>query len=774
MAARSGSGIFISYRREDASGHAGRLYDHLAARFGDDRVFMDVESIVPGTDFVVAIEGALERCHACIVLIGPAWLSASDDEGRHRLEQPDDFVRFEIETAMERSLHVIPVLLWGAAMPAQDQLPPTLAALTRLQALDVSDRRWRADTTRLVDLLDRLAPSPSRPAKGGGLNDRVATVVNDIVGLARSAGEPELVELLNAEARLWGARESTLVVVGETKRGKSSLINALLDIELLPTGPSAVTSTYLVLRDSEEPMALVHIDGRQEPLPVAFEEVADWATAGGAGTSGAPVRAVELCIPHPLLATGLMLVDTPGVGGLDASHARVTLATLTRADAVIFVVDPSAPLSEPELRFLDVATERIETVLFVMTKTDLFRGWERVLDDDRELLFRRAPRLADSPVIPVSNRLKAVADGLAREGHPDDELLEESGFPRLTSELRALVIGRTALLRLANLLRVSQFAVGRLQGTVQASIQATEGEREAEELVARVSAELDELKDAAERAGIVINDRFNLLREAAQAELGRKLREVSERYERDTEGAPKEQVLLVSAVQAELAAVDAELTAMIDAEVHRIVGEVAVLVDVTSLALESSSPGGGNVDLGALLAGRRGAQGDPSARLRIASTLASAGTSVGFLSMRVADYPILAAILGLGALVGIATSALGVRIGRRQRDLQAFRSNLRSALEAARSEVAPLLRQRILAQQRQIEGQLRTHMRATTRTLQRSAGEGQRLQRADAAARQQARAEAEQRLAALHRSTETVRELSEEVSGRLRSSVGSR
>ena len=115
--------IFISYRREDASYPAGRLYDNLHSRFPQNEIFMDVDSIKPGIDFVQTIEERVGACDVLVAVIGKRWLSAADEEGRRRLDNPDDFVRVEVCTALKRGVRVIPVLVEGALMPPASQLP---------------------------------------------------------------------------------------------------------------------------------------------------------------------------------------------------------------------------------------------------------------------------------------------------------------------------------------------------------------------------------------------------------------------------------------------------------------------------------------------------------------------------------------------------------------------------------------------------------------------------------------------------------------------------
>lgn len=158
-------GIFISYRRDDAAGYAGRLYDRLAAHFGPSRVFMDVEGIEPGTDFVEAIEGAVGSCRAMIVMIGNEWLGARDGDGRLRLDDPHDFVRIEAGFALRRNIRVVPVLVEGAVMPRLDQLPDELKSLARRQAIEISHKQWEASTGELIKTLERLLGSEA--AAGG-------------------------------------------------------------------------------------------------------------------------------------------------------------------------------------------------------------------------------------------------------------------------------------------------------------------------------------------------------------------------------------------------------------------------------------------------------------------------------------------------------------------------------------------------------------------------------------------------------------------------------
>src|SRR5215472_5327650 len=128
-----GSGIFVSYRRQDSSHLAGRLYDRLADRFGEDQVFIDVDTIEPGVDFAEEIFRAVAACTVLLAVIGPGWLTAADEGGGRRLDDPDDIVRLEIEAALARGVRVIPILVEGAVMPRRQDLPDSLGGLARRQ-----------------------------------------------------------------------------------------------------------------------------------------------------------------------------------------------------------------------------------------------------------------------------------------------------------------------------------------------------------------------------------------------------------------------------------------------------------------------------------------------------------------------------------------------------------------------------------------------------------------------------------------------------------------
>jgi formylglycine-generating enzyme required for sulfatase activity len=180
------SRIFISYRRDDSAGYAGRLYDRLSERFGQGQIFMDIDTIEPGLDFVEVIEKAVGSCDVLIALIGRQWLTITDATGRRRLDNPEDFVRLEIATALDRNIRVIPVLVRGATVPRSTDLPDALKKLARRNALEISDTRFHYDVDRLIETLEKVlgVSEPAPPTSKVRRREKAAP--------ARQPFEPEM------------------------------------------------------------------------------------------------------------------------------------------------------------------------------------------------------------------------------------------------------------------------------------------------------------------------------------------------------------------------------------------------------------------------------------------------------------------------------------------------------------------------------------------------------------------------------------------------------
>jgi hypothetical protein len=258
--------------------------------------------------------------------------------------------------------------------------------------------------------------------------DRRLTEVADV--FAR-LGRGDLAERTRAAAaRL--ARPSTVVcVVGEFKQGKSSLVNALLGQRACPVDDDLATSAITLVRFGETAGALVRRrpagGGASVVEPIAIDAIGTWASEAGNPGNRAGVERVEVTVPAPLLKQGLTVVDTPGMGGLGAGHAAATLGFLPFADGLLFVSDASSELTAPEVEFLRRAVELCPSVMFVLTKIDLYPEWQRILELDRAHLERLG---LDIPIVAVSSTLRVEA--LLRR---DRDLNERSRMPELIVRL---------------------------------------------------------------------------------------------------------------------------------------------------------------------------------------------------------------------------------------------------------------------------------------------------------------------------------------------------
>jgi hypothetical protein len=251
----------------------------------------------------------------------------------------------------------------------------------------------------------------------------------DLVGIGRKAAtayeRPDLDERLAAAQERLDNPHVRVLVVGEFKQGKSSLINAAVGSEVCPIDDDVATSVPTMVAWGAEPGAAVTYraaDG-QEPrrADIALGEIATWASEHGNKGNERGLALVEVRLPSPLLERGLALVDTPGVGGLGSVHSALTMAALPLADAVLFLSDAAQELTEPEVAFLRSVVAICPVVLVLTTKIDLFVEWRKVHELDGLHLADAGLAVAHGA---VSSLLRSIAV------RRDDRVMnEESGFP---------------------------------------------------------------------------------------------------------------------------------------------------------------------------------------------------------------------------------------------------------------------------------------------------------------------------------------------------------
>ncbi len=307
--------------------------------------------------------------------------------------------------------------------------------------------------------------------------EQLDAVVGDVRTIARNLDRDDLADRLD-DIRRRAARTDTVVcVVGEFKKGKSALINALLGSAVCPVDDDLATAAVTVVRYGETPSATVHRREGGESIvePIEPAAVPDWAQEPVGRDRRPQVDLVEVRIPNPLLEGGLTLVDTPGVGGLNAGHAAATLAFLPSADALVFVTDASAELSGPELEFLASARGAGPPVLVAVTKIDIYPEWRRIIDIDTGHL--QAIGFAERP-FGLSAALRARAD----------ERDDESGYGAFSEALRGDVVERARVASLGAAVGDLRWVLGQLREPLVAERTALEHPEQAAAIAADLAA----------------------------------------------------------------------------------------------------------------------------------------------------------------------------------------------------------------------------------------------------------------------------------------------
>ena len=451
----------------------------------------------------------------------------------------------------------------------------------------------------------------------------------------------------------------TVVVVGETNRGKSSLVNALLATPgLSPVGAAEPTATYLVLRHGAGPSARGCYPGLREPVPVPMDELAAWASGGG----DPPPRYLEVLAPVPLLQR-LTLVDTPGVGGLEAAPGELAAEAAAAATALLFVVDAGAPLGSGELEFLQRLGGQVETVVFALTKIDLHRGWRQVLQADRDLLAKHVPRIAGAQFHPVSARLFESAAG-APSPEVATLLRERSGVADLQTALQRQVSGRAAMLGEANVLRAASTAVAAVITRLGAEQRALAGAERGESAAGALCQRRDEL--AAERRaggrGWQVRLRGELQRARVESlhDVAGQVRSAQSWFRRAADGAGRDGLgRLPYQLDAALQLISTRVTAGLEQRLSRVAGtalaELFTPAELGAVRAELARLGGVHPPIVLRPPQRRPAGVED--RLLVVM-----GVSGGLGAGRVAALP-LAGIGGLGAAAGLIVFPVSVALG---------------------------------------------------------------------------------------------------------------
>lgn len=228
--------IFLSYRRSDSVGAAGRLFDRLAEHFGADQVFRDIDSIEAGENFEESIRNALRLATVVLVVIGPRWLEARSQDGARRIDDPADYVRREIETALSSDAAVVPLLVEGAALPAPESVPASVKALTLRNDWELSDRRWDSDTRNLIKHLEQGLGIPP-----GGDGAKQSNALSAVALTALAGFLPNLFYLLTGPRRY---------LAGRARGRASDLLAAIIFLLLAVLLADIILTTVYTPRES--------------------------------------------------------------------------------------------------------------------------------------------------------------------------------------------------------------------------------------------------------------------------------------------------------------------------------------------------------------------------------------------------------------------------------------------------------------------------------------------------------------------------------------------
>jgi hypothetical protein len=261
------AGIFINYRRDDAPGVAGRLGDRLAKNFAQRQIFMDVDAMKPGLDFVKQLDEQVSKCDVLLAIIGPGWLNAVDEKGRRKLELPRDYVRIELASALKREIPVIPLLVNGAVMPLEEDLPEELKSLPNRHALELRHTRFAADSEAIIKALNGILPRRKRwwrTMAGAGL--AVACVLAGIVLWSGQAHHFAPSEIFRTGTSVKLATQETTAVPNSAMPPKPTAAAAAVTASA-DTGPVALAPMARPARTGDKRVALVIGNSNYQNVP---------------------------------------------------------------------------------------------------------------------------------------------------------------------------------------------------------------------------------------------------------------------------------------------------------------------------------------------------------------------------------------------------------------------------------------------------------------------------------------------------------------------------
>jgi exonuclease VII large subunit len=545
----------------------------------------------------------------------------------------------------------------------------------------------------------------------------VAGIIAETVELARERGRDDLVARLALVAERVARTETVVCVVGEFKKGKSALINALLGSPVCPVDDDLATTTVTVVRYADEPKAVVRRREAGELIVEAIPpaDVGRWVAEGDDEDRPRGVEVVEVGLPNAFLDRGVALVDTPGVGGLNAAHATATLAFLPSADALVFVTDASAELSGPELAFLASARKAGPPILIAVTKVDIYPEWRRIVAIDEGHL--RAMGVTEDPFA-LSSVLRAAGHDL------DDASLEaESGFAPFEQALIEDAVRRARAATVSMAIAQVVPALDQLREPLGAELTALERPEAAEGLARELDdmrGRLAALAEADASWSVRLEDEFAALRTrtefAFQARMRQVLREAQDEVERIDPS--RSWPVIGQRVQGDTAeAVRAAFLAVTDGAAD-IQGHIAALLADEAVGLDGSTAAV-SFDVSTLWQGGPAFEGRTRANV-MASLGIVGGATIGVEMLGMLGTLLGAAVVG-PAVLGVAAVFGGKQVlDERRRQLADRRQQARSFLGGFVEEVRFEADGRLASLLHEVQRQMRARFADRIRELRRT------------------------------------------------------
>lgn len=538
------------------------------------------------------------------------------------------------------------------------------------------------------------AQKPSLPQQVKATREKLLTLLKEI--------NPDSARWVD-EVRAKRKGKPSAVVVGETNRGKSSLVNALIGQPgLSPVDAEVATATYLVFGHAEEWAARACYPGQLAPVPVELTELINWVSAAHELPTGQlPPRYVEIDGPSEFLEK-VSIVDTPGVGGLDSMHGELAKEAAESATALLFVVDASAPFTIGELNFLATVGESVETVVFALSKVDQYRGWRQVLEADQALLAEHAPRFAGATFHPVSARMYEMA---AKAPSPEAAamLRERSGVDELRTALTGLIGGRSAMLAEANTMRALSTALAELHVRLEAEKRAlSTGEEEAEKLRVRKDELTADRRSSTKGWQVRMRTEIQRTRVENNHEVARQMRDVQSWFRQAIDAADKDKLKeLPPQVDAALQMVSGRISQAVAYRLNQVaeivLGELFTPEELTVIRAQFARAGSPIIV-------RATEKRPPTTEDKL---LVFMGVTGGFSAGKLAVAPLAGLVVAPVLLVPTIAIALGAgwwlsKTRKHSADKQHMKQWLGEAIADARSTVDQLVAEQLIAAEQQL------------------------------------------------------------------------